>query len=329
MSFVKHDLYYDVSKAYDTVWTNGLFFQLYNMGIRGRTWRLLYRAYSDFRCRVRIGDKCSEWYNMLCGIHQGGFLSSTKYIAFINPLVDKLELSDLCCKVGTIRASPVSYADDLATACISKRRLDYVLEMVYEYSRKWRFDFNSGKSAIMVYGEKGRDNTRNASNRVFKLGKGRIKERDEYDHVGVKACLNSEGNSRIEEKISKGRRTLNATAGLGIRQNVLNMATCNSIFWVIVMPIITFRSEIWQLTDGDIDKLQAFQRYAGRRIQRFPQRSPSSSSYYGLGWVRMETYIYVKKLLLTMIGMENTHRVKMVLKARLKVYLNDREAQCA
>ena len=318
--------FYDVSKAYDTVWTNGLFFQLHNMGIRGRTWRLLYRAYLDFKCRVRIGDKCSDWYNMLCGIHQGGFLSSTKYIAFINPLVDKLELSDLCCKVGTIRASPVSYADDLATACISKRKLDCVLEIVYEYSRKWRFDFNAGKSAIMVYGENSRENARNASNRVFKLGQGRIKERDEYDHVGVKACLNLEGNSRVDEKISKGRRTLNATAGLGIRRNGLNMATCNLIFWVIVMPIITFGSEIWQLTDGDIAKLQAFQRHAGRRIQRFPQRSPSSSSFYGLGWVRMETYIKKLIFLLTMIVMENTHRVKMVLKTRLGVYLNDREA---
>ena len=69
--------FYDVSKAYDTVWTDGLFFQLHEMGIRGRMWRLLYRAYIDFKSRVRIGDKCSGWYNMLCGIHQGGFLSYT------------------------------------------------------------------------------------------------------------------------------------------------------------------------------------------------------------------------------------------------------------
>ena len=320
--------FYDVSKAYDTVWTNGLFYQLRNMGIRGRTWRLLYRAYIDFKCRVRIGGKCSDWYSMLSGIHQGGFLSSTKYIAFINPLVDKLEHSDLCCKVGIVKASPVSYADDLATACISKRRLDKALEIVYEFSRKWRFDFNADKSAIMVYGEKPKDNVKNALDRVFKLGNGRIKERREYDHVGVKACLYQDGNSRVEEKISKGRRTLNATAGLGIRQNGLNISTCNLIFWVIIMPIITFGSEIWMLTNDDIDKLQAFQRYAGRRIQRFPPRSPSSSSYYGMGWVRLETYIYVKKLifLLTMIVMDSTHRVNMVLKARLMVYLNDVDA---
>ena len=201
---------------------------------------------------------------MLCGIHQGGFLSSTKYIAFINPLVDELERSDLCCKVGVVRASPVSYADDLATACISKRRIDMVLKIVYDFSRKWRFDFNVGKSAIMTYGEERKINAKNAKERIFMLGNGRIKEREEYDHVGVKACLFQEGNSRVEEKISKGRRTLNAIAGLGIRQNGLNIGTCNLIFWVIVMPIVTFGSEIWQLSDDDIEKLQAFQRFSGR-----------------------------------------------------------------
>ena len=320
--------FYDVSKAYDTVWTDGLFYQLHKMGIRGRTWRLLYRAYVNFRCRVRIGNKCSEWYDMLTGIHQGGFLSSTKYIAFINPLVEELEQSNLCCKVGLIRASPVSYADDLATACVSKGRIDKVLEIVFRFSRRWRFEFNAGKSAIMVYGEDRKTFERNSTNRIFKLGKDRIKERAEYDHVGIKACLFHEGNNRLEEKISKGRRALNATAGLGIRHNGLNIGTCNLIFWVIVIPIITFGCEIWQLTDSDLDKLQAFQRYAGRRIQRFPQRSPSCSSYYGLGWLRLETYVYVKKLLflLTIIRMDDTHRIKMIFRERVMKFLKDKEA---
>ena len=137
-----------------------------------------------------------------------------------------------------------------------------------------------------------------------------------------------EGNSRVEDKISKGRRALNATSGLGIRQNGLNIGTCNLIFWVIVLPIITFGCEIWQLTDGDLEKLQAFQRFAGRRIQRFPQRSPSISSYFGLGWLRLETFIYVKKLLflLTILSMENTHRVNMVFRERVNKYFMNREA---
>ena len=90
------------------------------MGIKGRLWRLMFRAYCDFRCMVRIGDKTSEWYVMGRGIHQGGFLSVTKYLAFINELLEVLEKSNLCCTVNKIPSTPVGYADDLAAASVSK-----------------------------------------------------------------------------------------------------------------------------------------------------------------------------------------------------------------
>ena len=78
--------YFDVSKAFDSVWINGLFYQLRSLGIVGVTWRLFYKMYIGFRCRVRHGDKLSEWYTMHCGIHEGGYLSLVKYVSFIKPL---------------------------------------------------------------------------------------------------------------------------------------------------------------------------------------------------------------------------------------------------
>ena len=81
--------YFDVSKAFDTVWVNGLFYKMYDMGVKGKIWRLLYRSYIDFMCKGRIGDMTSEWYRMMCGIHQGGFLSFN-YVAFINQLIVEL-----------------------------------------------------------------------------------------------------------------------------------------------------------------------------------------------------------------------------------------------
>ena len=143
----------DVSKAYDTVWTDGLFFQLNQMGITGKLWRLMYRAYIDFKSRVRIEDKTSDWFPMRCGIHHGGFLSLTKYVAFINELLVNLEKSKLCCSINMIPSTPVGYADDIATACISKLRTDHTLDIVYNYGCKWRFKFNAKKSAVLVYGD--------------------------------------------------------------------------------------------------------------------------------------------------------------------------------
>ena len=91
--------YYDVSKAFDTVWTNGLFWKLNKGGIVDKLWRVMYRSYNDFRCCVRIGNKCSEWFVMQCRIHQGGFLSLLKYSVFINGLITEIASSGLCCSI--------------------------------------------------------------------------------------------------------------------------------------------------------------------------------------------------------------------------------------
>ena len=262
--------FYDVSKAFDSVWTNGPFHKLYSMGIKGKLWRILYRAYQGFECRVRVGGSMSDWYEMKCGIHQGGFLSLLKYTAFINELITTLEKSGLCCDVYGIPSNPPGYADDLATACNSKYKLDKALKVVNDYGNKWRFKFNARKSAIMVYGESKKDNLRNSEDRIFKLGEERVKEKVSYDHVGVKVCLFKDDESRVKEKICKGRRALNAAAGLGIKKNGLTIKTCSLIFWTIVIPIITFGSEVWDISENDHDNLCNFRGILVDAFSAFP-----------------------------------------------------------
>ena len=325
----KHDRVFvsflDVSKAYDSVWTDGLFFQLHEMGIRGKLWRLMYRAYCDFRCRVRIEDKTSDWYTMGCGIHQGGFLSVTKYVAFINSLLRELEASQLCCSILKVPSTPVGYADDLATASTSKTKADRALQVVHNFGKRWRFEFNARKSAVLVYGEDRKEHEKASKERVFLLGREKVSEKTEYDHVGIKACIFAKDNTRISEKISKGRRALNATTGIGIRKNGLTLKVCNLIFWTIVVPTLTFGCELWTFGDDDCDRLQAFQRYASRRLQRFPLRSPSCSSYFGLGWLRLDTLVQVKKLLflLTFLGLGEDNVIRVVFMLRLRQYVDN------
>ena len=116
---------------------------------------------------------------------------------------------------------------------------------------------------------------------MFKLGTDRIRESKEYDHVGIKNST-SASECRVMEKIGKASRTLIAVAGVGIRKNGLNIMSCNVIYWAVVVPILTFGCELWCISDNDYDNIMAFQRFCGRRVQRFPSRSPNATSFFGL-----------------------------------------------
>ena len=317
--------YFDVTKAFDEVWIEGLFYRLYKMGITGKSWRLLYMCYKDFKCKVRIQGTYSNPYNLKCGIHQGGFLSLFKYVAYINSLIEDLSRSGMCCEIYKIPSSPVGYADDVASCCLSKYKIDKILDIAYEHSSRWRYNFNPKKCAVLVYGESKETHDKNAPDRIFKLGPHKIPEKVEYDHVGVKACIYEFDDCIISERLAKARKVFNTLTGLGIRKNGLTIAVCNIIFWTVVIPTLTYGCEMWVLSVNDVVNLEFFQRYAARRIQRLPQRCPKESCMYGLGWMRIERVIHVKKLLFirSILAMKDDETIKKIFLRRLEEFCND------
>ena len=314
--------YYDVSKAFDSVWTDGLFFQLHKIGITGSLWRLLYKGYINFQCRVRIGSETSEPYTMECGIHQGGYLSLVKYTAYINSLITNLESSGLCCAIYRIKTSPVRYADDIAAGTTSKQKMDRVMSRVHQHSCNWRYRLNASKSAVLVFGETERERRIGIEHRVFTLGGERVKERLYYDHVGVKTCVRGDTHIRTEEKVKKARTVLNMSTNVGIRKGGLNLSTCNIIFWTVVVPTLIFGCETWVLKNKDCQMLSAFQRYAARRLQRLHARCLNITSIFCLGWMDIVLFIKAKKIIFvrTILSMNECMPIRRVFLERLNSF---------
>ena len=262
---------------------------------------------------------------MHCGIHQGGYLSLIKYVSFINTLVNELAESNLCIAISNIPSSPVSYADDLATASTAKCNVDGIMHIAHTHSCRWRYKFNAKKSAVLVHGEKKSDTTRNTVFRQYCIWRDRVYERSTYDHVGIKSCVGGDFCERTCEKIKKGRRAFHSALSLGIKRRGLAMSTCNLLFWSVIVPITLFGSELWVLQASDLYELDLFQRQIGRRMQRFHSRSPIHTSIRGLGWMRLETVVYAKKVmyLRTILCMEEGTIYRRVLTSRLEEFLLD------
>ena len=313
-------VYFDVAKAYDTIWINGLFFQLYKMGIVGRTWRMLLKCYDDFLCRVRVMGHFSEWYALTCGIHQGGYLSLIKYVAFTSPLLEEIRDSGLCCNIYKTPSAPVGYADDMAAACPSKHNVDMVINSAYQHGCTWRYEFNAEKSAVLSFGETTRERASNSKYREFNLGGQKVKERERYDHLGVITSCDENDSTRVNERLSKARKVLNVATGIGIKRKGLNMFTCNAVFWNIVVPTALFGCEVWFLTANDITDIEKFQVYAGKRLQRLHPHTPNICSFAALGWIHLEILIWIRKVIFirTIFLMEDTEVIKKIFKLRVQ-----------
>ena len=132
---------------------------------------------------------------------------------------------------------------------------------------------------------------------------------------------------RTVDRLSRGIRAFNAATSIGVKKKGLSMAVCSTLFWSIIVPSISYGSELGVMRPDEIETIRKFQRYIGRRCQRFPSKSPNFSAYYSLGWLSLDRYIGVKKLLFlkTMAVMKEHAVCKQTLMRKAYDFNNDLE----
>ena len=170
------------------------------MGIRGKTRRLFYMCYKNCSCKVCVADEFSGCYLLRCKIiHQGGYLSLLKYIAFIDSLVTELKDSKLCSRIHKVH--------HLASCCYSKKKKRHTLPRL-----QWSYTFNAKESAILVYGEIKGEHLNSSKNRNFMLSCFQAMI------ISIVNCIYEYDECVIAERFKKGKRNFNAATELSFRK---------------------------------------------------------------------------------------------------------------
>ena len=278
----------DNEKAFDRIWHNGLFLKLYEMGIKGKMWHLLYQSYTSSSAFVQYCGLKSNEFAIQQGVGQGRVLSSWFFLLFIDDLIRELRNLNSGIQVYGIDIPCILLADDTTLASTSPKGLQTSLDTVYQYACKWRLTYNGSKSTCIVFS---RSNKRQ-DNYTFKFGELDILIADSVKYGGILLSSNLSCKARIHAYCQKARQSVNSLSNLGLNCKDLHPISSVKIWKRMILPTSFYGCELLPILRGkDYQLVESTQRYFARRIQGFDKRFSSASVLANLkfveyGWIQ-------------------------------------------
>ena len=197
----------DSSKAFDTVWIDGLFFKLFELGVKGKTWRLLRNWHGKISCCVLLDGLLSHSFPIKQGIRQGGILSPWLFMCFNTDVTETMDNTNCGVELDPlIRISNVIIADDITLISPQVKGLQHMITAMEEYSNKWRFLFNISKTAVVTFGESTIANSRNKLTRTWYLYNQPIEEKRFCEHAGIMLSCDFSSTSDVRGCKKKVKR---------------------------------------------------------------------------------------------------------------------------
>ena len=284
----------DTRKAYDTVWHNALFVKIYELGIVGKTWRTIVSMYNNLKSAILINKQYSNWFPVKRGIRQGGVQSSFCYLAFINDMLKNIIDSKLSCKIGNIECGCPALADDVTVLANSPSDLQNIIDIMYIYSKQYRFEFNCMKSNVIVF-SKSNINMRKLN---IKLGSQTIPQTSFVKHLGFRQEASRRSLDRTIEACKKARNSFYALSEVGVRPLGLNPLISIDLYKKVVIPTLTYGCELWNdLRIQDLMELGKLQHHIVKKIQGFNNYVRSDICESMVGIYRLTAEIDRRKML--------------------------------
>ena len=137
----------DLQKAFDKVWTDGLLVKAQRCGIGGKMYKWISSFLHNRKARVTVDGKLGRKFLLRHGVPQGGVISPTLFLIFIDDLLKKLPKG--------IKA--VLFADDLVMWCTEKYatkatyRMQQAVNELATWANQWNVSINKEKSSTTLF----------------------------------------------------------------------------------------------------------------------------------------------------------------------------------
>lgn len=257
-------LFFDIAKAFDKVWHNGLIFKLFTLGIPDRLVLILHSFLLHRYFQFRVEGSRSSLHPIRAGVPQGSVLA---------PLLFSLYTSDI---PRHTHVSLALYADDTAIYLrdrfkgkVQHGHLQSATNALGEWFRKWRMEVNPEKSTAVYFSRAlRRPNTAPQPN-ITLFGKP-IPWSDHVKYLGVTFDSRLSFASHIRRVRNRASLYLGRLTPL-FRSKKLSLRSKVRLYLTCIRPVMTYASVVFaHASNRYINSLQAIQNRFLRRATGAP-----------------------------------------------------------
>ena len=240
----------DLQKAFDKVWTDGLLVKLQRCGIGGKMYKWISSFLMNRKARVKVDGKYSRQFLLRHGVPQGGVISPTLFLIFIDDLLTKLPRG--------IKAA--LYADDLVIWCTEEYattatyRMQQAVNALAAWAKEWNVSINKEKSSTTLF-----TLTQQKAGPI-RLDGTRLKEDDHPTYLGVTFDRTQTWKPHIQVSEAKGKRKIALMRKLTGSSWGANQRTLRTVYESTVRPHLEYGSTAWSTAAKtslqSVDKVQ-------------------------------------------------------------------------
>ena len=173
----------DLEKAYDQAWKDAVLYTLWNRGIKGKIWRVIYESNSNQKIKIQTKFGLTDEVIVNDSLRQGKPLSGPEFACFIDDQNCQLLAKDLETRYLYLTIALLLFMDNISAIAESKQELTKMLQVIDNFLSKWQLKVNRNKSGIIVFNEKYNVN-RKEKNLKINIGNKVLESKNSYKYLG-------------------------------------------------------------------------------------------------------------------------------------------------
>ena len=246
-------IFFDISKAFDRVWHQGLLHKLHAVGIRGSLLAWFKNYLTDRTQAVVVKGAKSNFLTVRAGVPQGSILGPILFLLYINDLNDGI--------VSTTKL----FADDTSMYLSQNDEptrstmLNLDLEKINTWAIKWKVNFNCQKTELLNICR--RNDTIN--NRLI-FDNSLLQPRPFHKHLGLTLQGNCKWDSHVTNLVAKCQTLVACLKSYKYR---FSRKSLEIMYKSYVLPHFDYADSVWDnLTQAQVESLEQIQLDALRTI---------------------------------------------------------------